>query len=240
MRTARISVDATVPCLQLYMELPCWQVRRPEDVGTPDSEAKGRNHPLYFVGSQDLSCDLNTTPTKIRHRGQRRILSRAVFDWCCFDLKVSEITPEISCVINKVSEEPDNDFPVRPVACLKSPLENKFWSILRFAKCFPPRRFEPSARRICRTFTTLLPWMRTLCLGCRHLRQRDVQCPKSLQCGNRPGTGLNLTTRRIRYWAMELVHWSRNEDFSISITSKCFLFIRRTSLLHRWSIELWI
>ena len=27
------------------------QVRRPEDVGTPDSEAKGRNHPLYFVGT---------------------------------------------------------------------------------------------------------------------------------------------------------------------------------------------
>ena len=27
------------------------QVRRPEDVGTPDSETKGRNHPLYFVRS---------------------------------------------------------------------------------------------------------------------------------------------------------------------------------------------
>lgn len=31
--------------------------------------------------------------------------------------------------------------------------------------------------------------------------------PKSLQGGNRPGTVLNLTTRRIGYWAMELVHW---------------------------------
>ena len=30
-------------------------VRRPEDVGTPDSEQKGRNHPLYFAGVLRLS-----------------------------------------------------------------------------------------------------------------------------------------------------------------------------------------
>lgn len=50
-------------------------VRRPEDVGTPDSEAKGRNHPLYF--------------------------------------DKEEYYPGRS-LIDAVSEEPDNDFPVRP------------------------------------------------------------------------------------------------------------------------------
>lgn len=33
------------------LKMSSLQVRRPEDVGTPDSEAKGRNHPLYFVGT---------------------------------------------------------------------------------------------------------------------------------------------------------------------------------------------
>lgn len=32
------------------------QVRRPEDVGTPDSETKGRNHPLYFVRSPSFNA----------------------------------------------------------------------------------------------------------------------------------------------------------------------------------------
>eukprot|EP00913_Durusdinium_trenchii_P030246 g28336.t1 len=50
-------------------------VRRPEDVGTPDSETKGRNHPLYF--------------------------------------DKEEYYPGRS-LIDAVSEEPDNDFPVRP------------------------------------------------------------------------------------------------------------------------------
>lgn len=187
MRTARISVDATVPCLQLYMELPCWQVRRPEDVGTPDSEAKGRNHPLYFVGSQDplhnLSCDpirlqqKSVTEDKEEYYPGRSLIDAVLTSSCRF------ITPEISITYQQGEwgawqrlSCPARGLPQIPFFGV----ENKFWSILRFAKCFPPRRFEPSARRICRTFTTLLPWMRTLCLGCRHLRQRDVQCPKSL------------------------------------------------------------
>ena len=186
MRTARISVDATVPCLQLYMELPCWQVRRPEDVGTPDSEAKGRNHPLYFVGSQDplhnLSCDpirlqqKSVTEDKEEYYPGRSLIDAVLTSSCRF------IAPEISCAITRWVRSLTTTFLSDPWLASNphSPVENKFWSILRFAKCFPPRRFEPSARRICRTFTTLLPWMRTLCLGCRHLRQRDVQCPKSL------------------------------------------------------------
>ncbi|CAJ1392205.1 unnamed protein product, partial [Effrenium voratum] len=50
-------------------------VRRPEDVATPDSEAKGRTHPLYF--------------------------------------DKEEYYPGRS-LIDAVSEEPDNDFQVRP------------------------------------------------------------------------------------------------------------------------------
>lgn len=53
-----------------------------------------------------------------------RSLIDAVLTSCC-----RFITPEISITYHKVSEEPDNDFPVRPVACLKSTVfavENTF------------------------------------------------------------------------------------------------------------------
>ena len=104
------------------------QVRRPEDVGTPDSEAKGRNHPLYFVGTPRDSllilmrrvmrtwCDMQWEIVW----GQRGILPGPELDRCCSCLSHSQgctRVAQLSPWITKVSEEPDNDFPVRPVPC---------------------------------------------------------------------------------------------------------------------------
>lgn len=116
------------------------EVRRPEDVGTPDSEAKGRNHPLYFVGNlRDLSSELQRSRFKCLANVRRcakdkeeyypgRSLIDAVpasglhghatlslGDWT---------TGQLDTDWTQVSEEPDNDFPVRPVPCQSDVIVN--------------------------------------------------------------------------------------------------------------------
>lgn len=86
------------------------------------------------------SCDpirlqqKSVTEDKEEYYPGRSLIDAVLTSSCRF------ITPEISCAINKVSEEPDNDFPVRPVACLKSPFASgkQILKHLEIRKMFSP------------------------------------------------------------------------------------------------------